>query len=91
MTFRGRRHVGLRRRVFWLRICRRRFPSGLRRLGARSSLTRLGTAGSGGGRAAFIDFVFGHGQSSLGAVGTKEGSICEKRAAQDGGGRWRLT
>ena len=38
-------------------------------LSARAALAGLGTAFGGGALAAIVRFVFGHGQSSLGAVG----------------------
>jgi hypothetical protein len=52
-------------------------------LATRTTLPRLGATFAGGALAAIVRFVFGHGQSSLGAVaGTGEGRIEKKRAEQ---------
>ncbi|GAA0725119.1 hypothetical protein GCM10009105_38370 [Dokdonella soli] len=58
----------------------------LRLLATRGSLPGLGTAFGSGALAAIVRFVFGHGQSSLGAVdGTKGG----KDLGEAGGAAWR--
>jgi hypothetical protein len=53
-------------------------------LRARLALARLATAFGNGDGAVFVRFVFGHGQSSLGAVGAKGG----KDLREAGGAAW---
>ena len=78
-------HVNMHRRGFLYDRRLRRLL--LLLLATWRSLPGLGTAFGGDARGVIIRFVFGHGQSSLGAVGTGRGRIREKRVERLGSGR----